>query len=214
MKPVAEDERPLPPTLSDAGADLFELLRYSHIFASVVREILELKLLREISSEPLTLSQFHLLKLISLNGHHQVGEVADFLGVTPPAATKNVDKLERLGLVVRRPSEGDRRATLLGSSARGRRLVERYERLKAERLTPVVEAFEPDELRLLSDLLERFSVVLLAAESRAGEGDSGICLRCSAYYEEKCSIPHVQDGCPYQKVRASRQGTDRRADAM
>jgi hypothetical protein len=68
------------------------LLRYSHIFASTVREILESKLLREASPLPLSLSQLHLLKLMTLNGRHQVGELAGFLGVSPPAATKSVDK--------------------------------------------------------------------------------------------------------------------------
>lgn len=188
--------------LSDAGAgngNLFELLRYSHVFASVVREFLELKLLHEVCSDPLTLSQFHLLKLISLNGRHQVGQVAEFLGVSPPAATKNIDKLERLGLVVRAPSAGDRRATLLESSRKGRQLVAQYEALKEERLEPVLAAFTDKELRLLTRLLERFSLTLIRAEA----ADEGLCLRCSAYYDENCPIPHLQDGCPYQKVRQS-----------
>lgn len=194
-------------TRPGAGSDqqvdegqLFELLRYSHIFASVVREILEIKLLNEVSPSSLTLSQFHLLKLISLNGQHQIGQVADFLGVSPPAATKNIDKLQGLGLVYRKQSKGDRRATLLASSAKGRRLVEKYENLKAERLTPVLRAFSTDELDQLARLLERFSLVLLNAED-SGEG---LCFRCSAYFEENCPVTHLREGCPYQKVRAVR----------
>lgn len=182
---------------------LFELLRYSHIFASVVREILEIKLLNEVCPNPLTLSQFHLLKLISLDGKHQVGQVADFLGVSPPAATKNVDKLEGLGLVFRKQSKGDRRATLLSSSAKGRRLVEKYENLKAKRLAPVLGAFNAEELDQLAHLLERFSLVLLHAE------DSGedLCFRCSAYFEDKCPVTHLREGCPYQKVCGSQVAT-------
>ena len=103
----------------DGHAEHSQLLRYSHIFASAVRDLLELKVLREVTDDPLTLPQFHLLKLISLNGTHQVGEVAQFLGVSPPAATKNIDKLEGLGLVARRSSTRDRRATLLASSREG-----------------------------------------------------------------------------------------------
>jgi DNA-binding MarR family transcriptional regulator len=182
---------------------LFELLRYSHIFASVVREILEIKLLNEVSPNTLTLSQFHLLKLISLNGKHKVGQVAEFLGVSAPAATKNIDKLEGLGLVSRQQSKGDRRATLLSSSAKGRRLVKKYEKLKAERLAPVLEAFSTDELDQLAHLLERFSLVLLHAE------DSGedLCFRCSAYFEDQCPVTHLREGCPYQKARGSRVAT-------
>lgn len=206
MKYVAQEAAPSTSATGESDGDVLSLLRYAHIFSSVVREVLEIELLREVSPEPISLSQFHLLKLISLNGHHQVGEVADFLGVSAPAATKNIDKLERLGLVVRRPSVGDRRATLLGSSPRGRRLVKRYEALKADRLAPVVDSFDEGELRVLADLLERFSVALLEAEHT----ETGICLRCSAYYEESCPIPHAQDNCPYKRARDLRRSDSRR----
>ena len=81
-----------------AGGDvgLLGLLRQTHIFASTVREILEVKLLREVSDAHLTLPQLQLLKLMVRDGQHQVTEVAHFLGVSPPAATKNIDKLEGL----------------------------------------------------------------------------------------------------------------------
>ena len=177
--------------------DLHNLLRYSHIFSTIVRDILEIKLLAEVTRDPLSLSQFHLLKLISLNGQHQVGQVADFLGVSAPAASKNIDKLERLGLVSRQRSDGDRRATLLASSPKGRNLVERYEKLKQSRLAPILESFEIDELRHLTRLLERFSVALIEAE----EAGDGLCFRCSAYFEDACPIQDFHDNCPYRKMR-------------
>lgn len=177
--------------------EVFRLLRYSHIFASVVREFLELQLLHEVSDEDLSLSQLHLLKLITLDGEHQMGQVAEFLGISPPAATKNIDKMERLGLVSRIPSTGDRRATLLQPSRQGRKLVSRYEALKEDRLAPVLEGFNKKELKQMADLLERFSLRLIHAQ----EPMSQICLRCSAYYDEHCPIPHLQNGCPYKQIR-------------
>ncbi len=197
--PYRRDEGELPAGRVRTGRgelDSFSLVRYAHIFSSAVREILEIKVLEEIGAEGLSLSQFHLLKLICLNGHHQMGEVADFLGVSPPAATKNIDKLERLGLVQRTPSVEDRRATLLASSADGRGLVERYEAVKSERLDGVLEAFSAQELEQLSRLLERFSIALLRTEIN-GEG---LCLRCSAYFDDRCPVQHLHEGCPYHKV--------------
>lgn len=182
---------------------LFELLRYSHIFASLVREVLEAKYLEEVSRDSLTLSQLHLLKLVSLNGQHQVGEVADFLGVSAPAASKNIDKLERLGLLTRNRSKGDRRATLLSCSARGRRLVEEYETLKTDRLAPVLARFSREELGQLSRLLEKFSLLLIQNE----DGNGGVCLRCSAYYDADCPVSRLRDGCPYQKALRSHSDT-------
>jgi DNA-binding MarR family transcriptional regulator len=184
-------------------------LGYSHIFASAVRDLLELKVLREVTDDPLTLPQFHLLKLISLNGSHKVGEVARFLGVSPPAATKNIDKLEGLGLVARSRSTGDRRAKLLASSRKGRQLVKRYEAVKEQRLEPVLDGFGEEELRQLTRLLERFSLLLINQQD-AGEG---LCMRCSAYYDEACPVDHLRDGCPYQKVRDNKHGGAQRETA-
>lgn len=189
--------------------DHFELLRYSHIFASAMRDLLEIQVLREVTDDPLTLPQFHLLKLISLNGSHQVGEVARFLGVSPPAATKNIDKLEGLGLVARNRSQGDRRAKVLASSRKGRRLVKRYEALKEERLEPVLDGFSEQELRQLTRLLERFSLLLI---EQRDTGD-GLCMRCSAYYDEACPVNHLRDGCPYQRMRDEKREGDERKTA-
>lgn len=181
--------------------DPFRLVRYSHIFASAVREVLESSLLKETTSLPLSQPQFQLLKLMAINGKHQVGQVATFLGVSAPAATKNIDKLERLGLVMRSALEGDRRATLLSVSAKGRTLVRRYEELKADRLAPILEGFTAEEIERLTKLLQRFAILLY----ESARPSSGACLRCSAYIEEGCPVGHVRGGCPYQDARTRQE---------
>ncbi len=178
------------------------LLRNSHIFSAVVREVLEEDLIRDTTNLPLTLSQFHLLKLLSIDGQHQVGEVADFLGVSPPAASKNIEKLVRLGLLDRKRSEGDRRAMLLSVTSRGRRLVIRYEELKAARLYPLLDQFSPQDVEALAHLLERFSLALCGL----GTLTDGVCLRCAAYLQDECVVGAIQGGCPYQSLRASHEG--------
>jgi len=189
---------------STADERFHAVLRLSHIFSSVVREILEVRLLEETTPLPLTLSQFHILKLMTLNGRHQVGELAEFLGVSAPAITKNVDKLERFGLVVRTPSEGDRRAIMLAPSQKGRRLVQKYEELKTARLRPVLAAFGDEELGQFTSMLERVAVALLRQE----ETPRGFCMRCAAYIETGCPVGHVRGGCPYDFVRHSLADTE------
>lgn len=186
----------------EVAARFHRLLRYSHIFSSAVREILESRYLDAVSKHPLTLPQFHLLKLIGLNGQHQVGEVAEFLGVSAPAASKNIDRLESLGLVARAPCEEDRRATLLSASPKGRDLIRRYEEVKERRLAPVLAKFESAEIDRLSDLLERFSVLLFEHEKA---GDS-FCLRCAAYCRVGCPIGEVLGHCPYDAIRSKSRG--------
>ena len=189
---------------SAAEERLHGVLRLSHIFSSVVREILEVRLLEDSTPLPLTLSQFHILKLMTLNGRHQVGELAEFLGVSAPAITKNVDKLERFGLVVRMPSEGDRRATLLSPSQKGRRLVEKYEELKMARLRPALSGFSGEELEHFASMLERVAVALLRLE----ETPRGFCMRCAAYIETGCPVGHVRGGCPYDRLNHTVAGME------
>jgi DNA-binding MarR family transcriptional regulator len=183
---------------SRESARLHRFLRYSHVFSSAVREIMESRYLNEVTAHSLTLPQFHLLKLITLNGHHQVGEVAEFLGVSSPAASKNIDKLEGLGLVSREHSKGDRRAILLTSSLKGRRLVRKYEELKAQRLEPVLAHFRPEQIDEMAHMLERFSVLLFDKE----KSEEGFCLRCAAYCEQSCPVGHVLGNCPYERIRS------------
>jgi DNA-binding MarR family transcriptional regulator len=188
------------PSESGVHAELSRLIRVSHIFASAVREILESKPIQEASSAALTATQFHILKVMARNGPHQLGRLADFFGVTPPAATKNIDKLERLGFVFRSASAGDRRVTLISVSRAGRRVVEKYEKIKTARLTPVLETFEDQDLQTFASLLERFSVSLLQQEKTQRE----FCLRCEAYIESNCPVGRVRGGCPYEMSREGR----------
>jgi DNA-binding MarR family transcriptional regulator len=182
---------------AEGDVSLLGLLRQTHIFASTVREILEVKLLRQVSEAPLTLPQLQLLKLMARDGQHLVSEAAHFLGVSPPAATKNIDKLEGLGLIVRERSTGDRRATLLSVSPEGRRLVDEYERRKAELVTPVLERFRPEELAQLTTLMERFSVSLLERETP----EAGFCARCCGYVETGCPVDWLLGDCAFRKFR-------------
>lgn len=175
-----------------------QLLRNTHIFASAVHDILEMRILHDVSAPApaLTLPQFHLLKLMSLDGHRQVGDVAGFLGVSAPAATKTIDKLERLGLITRQHSKEDRRAILLSPSPKGRRLVSRYVTAMNRRLAPIFKEFSRSEVAKLAEMLERFALCLI----RQADSEDDLCLRCAAYYDEDCAVAKVRGGCPYQEM--------------
>jgi DNA-binding MarR family transcriptional regulator len=172
-------------------ARLHRLLRCGHILGSLLRETLEESYLSQRCSPPLTRTQFCLLKLITVNADVQPSEVARYLGVTPAAITKNVDKLEQLGLVNRDPSAVDRRATLLSASDDGIRIVGEYEKLKASRISPVVEQLEANELDELCDLLEALCVDLL----RHGQPEQKGCMRCAGYYSTECLLGVEQGDC-------------------
>ncbi len=179
------------------------LLRQSHIFGSALREVLEERVLGEVTPHPLSVAQFHILRVMTLNGHHRVQQVADFLGVSAPAASKNIDKLVKLGLLERIDDADDRRVTLLAASRTARRIVRNYEKRVAQVLEPVLEQFTPDELDDLTDLLRRFSTLIYQQR----KPETGFCLRCAAYGESGCAIGHMQGFCPYEQARGGSEVT-------
>ena len=88
------------------------------------------------------------------------GELAEYTMVTTGAMTKRLDRLERDGLVARRPSAVDGRGRVVALTPAGRRLIDRAftdhmanERRLLDQLTPQ----EADELeRLLAKWLAGF----------------------------------------------------------
>jgi len=188
----------------DRSSDLVHLLRCCHIFASAVRDSLELHLLADVGARPLTLSQIHVLKLLSLDRHRQVGQVAEFLGVSAPAPSKNVDKLERMGLLHRTPSRDDRRATFLASSGAGRRVVEEFEARQQDRIATALEDFTAEDMHLLSRLLERASLSLI----RQDDGARTSCLRCGTSWDAHCPVGAERGECPYREVHAEKAGSE------
>ncbi len=166
-----------------------QLIRYSHIVSSAVRDVLEAEPLERAGGEGMTPRQFQLLEFIALAGHH-IDDVAKFLRVSPPAATRAVDKLEKRGLVVRSDCAGDRRVTLLACSERGRVLVERYRALQQETLREALAANDGSDI---ARVLEQYARALIAVETRS----DGPCLRCSGWYDRDCPLQFTQRGCAY-----------------
>lgn len=180
------------------NADLMhQFLHSAHVFASTVQEIMGEKYLRETVEGEISLPQFEILRLIERNGNHHVGEIASFMGVSQAAASKNVDKLVRLGLVARVVQESDRRAVSLSVTARGKSIIRRYEALKQERLNRVLGEFTDEEVRSITGGLGKVSYHILAAED---VGDQ-VCMKCSAYYIDQCPLRGLGNGCIYNQDR-------------
>lgn len=80
---------------------------------------------RESSNPDLTIPQFRALAFVGRNDEPVVSDVAAFLGLTLPAASKIVDALAEAKLVSREEVEGDRRRTALKLTAVGKRKYSR-----------------------------------------------------------------------------------------
>lgn len=78
-----------------------------------------------LASHGLTFSRFEALALLHFtrSGELPLGKVGERLQVHPASVTNTIDRLERDGLVERRPHPGDGRATLACITDRGRSVV-------------------------------------------------------------------------------------------
>ena len=185
----------------DSGREnFFRFLRDGHVLSALLREILEEKFLGDLTLHSLTRAQFCSLKLIALNAGLKIGEVARCVGVSPSACTKNIDKLERLGLVCREHSSIDRRATLLKANDSGLDLVRQYERVKLAQVAPVIKALGRPKATQLCDLLEEVCLGLLEIDNEA----RGLCFRCAGYYHADCSVGRARGMCALRMDREGR----------
>jgi DNA-binding MarR family transcriptional regulator len=189
--PVADPPSP--------GVGFYRFLRFGHILSSLLREFLESAFLDQLNPYGLTRSQFCFLKLIAGNSELQVCELARYLGVSPAASSKNLDRLEELGLVVRETSAEDRRATLLSTSPQGRELVREFERLKAAQLAPVIDQLGDHRTEALCDLLEQVCLGLLERQADS----NAPCMRCAGYYRPNCALEELQGECALKPRRGA-----------
>jgi DNA-binding MarR family transcriptional regulator len=90
-------------------------------------------------------SQVKMLFLLEDGREHSVGEIATYLGLSLPAASRAVDGLIGKGYVTRRESEEDRRSRLIALTPHGREVVERVLRARLQTLEAFAAELTPDE---------------------------------------------------------------------
>jgi DNA-binding MarR family transcriptional regulator len=113
-----------------------------------------------------TPSQFRALATLARHGELRLSALAEHLRIAPRSATEVVDDLEARGLAARTPDPADRRATLVGLTAKGTSLVGEVQaarRAESESLFAALDGHDRDELRRL----------LATLRDAAGEGGRG-----------------------------------------
>jgi DNA-binding MarR family transcriptional regulator len=111
---------------------------------------------RSRSSPELTMPQFRTLAFLGRNEDPMLADVATFLGLTPPAASKLIDTLVAAKLVIREEGTVDRRRVALKLTPSGRRkynrVVEDAESYLAERIQNLAPQIRVEVLRGLEAL--------------------------------------------------------------
>jgi DNA-binding MarR family transcriptional regulator len=107
---------------------------------------------------------FPLLTRIGLAHPIGVVELASLVGRDHSTVSRQVAKLETLGLVERQAAKGDQRVRLLEPSASGRKMLEQFAAARRKFLTERLGDWTQKERWMLLDLLTRFSATIESFE--------------------------------------------------
>jgi DNA-binding MarR family transcriptional regulator len=122
------------------------------LVASDLRPVL-LRLARELRKETeqlgITARQVTLLWLVKRSPGLSLAELAAEEGISPPALSGNVDRLERVGLLQRVRSQHDRRRVGLELTDEGARLLRRVRARRTTWLTQRMRDLGPAELEAI-----------------------------------------------------------------
>ena len=127
-------------------------------FGFLIKDVSRLSSLnfeREAAELNLTMAQSKVL--IYLQGQQGISQVrlAELTDTEPMTLVRNLDRMERDGLIERRPDPADRRARRLYMTAAAAPLVDEIWRIAARARAATLAALSPEERVLLVELLER-----------------------------------------------------------
>jgi DNA-binding MarR family transcriptional regulator len=106
---------------------------------------------------PMTSTQRLALFETAVSGPLRLSELADRMGVTAPTASRAVDGLVDLGLLMRQTDSDDRRAVQIDLTPPGRKRVEERKALAAAAIAPSVAALPAKDRAQLAALLTRLA---------------------------------------------------------
>ena len=106
--------------MGERSAEKAERLHIGQLLVQLTRQFQNelFERLRDAGLEDARVSHTHVTAYIKAEGT-RLGELAAMARMTPAAMSEQVDDLERLGIVERRPDPGDRRAKLICLTDRG-----------------------------------------------------------------------------------------------
>lgn len=136
-----------------------------HCLTTVVR-FANLPRVRERWSAPagvaLDASGYPILLLLEAQGPERLSDQAAHLGVDPSTLSRQVDKLERLGLVERQADPRDQRAVMVVLTVAGRRICRKLKATRRASIEEVLEGWTDAERELFAELIDRLASRLMA----------------------------------------------------
>jgi DNA-binding MarR family transcriptional regulator len=141
-------------------------------FGEVMSRLLVDQLQKHLSELDLTLPQIQVLRILKREGVVPTGKLALCLRISASATTQLTDRLIRKGLIERRPSEDDRRAVLVGLSAKGQGLVDRFRARRNAVFSAALSQLSEEDRAQVVTSLQKVIAVLEGFETGA-QGSAG-----------------------------------------
>ena len=124
---------------------------------------------RSIEDAGLCLTDFAALEALLHKGPLTITEIQGKVLLASGSMTAAVDRLEKKGLVVRRPVPIDRRAKVLDLTPEGRRVVKTAFSRHAAELESAMAVLNPSEKRQLYALLKKLGLFAALARAETGQ---------------------------------------------
>ncbi len=180
---------------------LLELERLMDLFSRLIN-MTTLETLRYLREYHLTVSQLRGLRFLKQHEDCLVGDLANGLAVSYPAASKLINRLINRGLSQRRDDETDRRNTRLRVTIEGGRVLETIEEKRQREIAQIFLRLEEEEQRFLTQGLKRFLEAALSDEAIIDK----ICLHCGTDHFDDCLINKLKASGKWERFRKKTKG--------
>ena len=111
------------------------------------------------AGEEVTLTQYRSLVVLASRGPQGVAALAEAVAVTPPTASRLVDRLVKKGLVRRRTDRQDRRQVRIALTETGRHLVDAVSARRRQEIAALLATIAPETQRSVVDALSQLAEV-------------------------------------------------------
>ncbi|MFN8380845.1 MAG: MarR family transcriptional regulator [Anaerolineales bacterium] len=120
---------------------------------------INLTLFRNAMSEwaGLNVTDMECLRLLFQKGIATPSELSRFTGLTSGATTAMLDRLEKAGLIERRPNPDDRRGTLIAPAQSSAQKAASWFESARKAQEELISSYSESELEIIADVFERFT---------------------------------------------------------
>jgi len=193
-----------------------ELSENIRIMSQVIGDICHRSTLQMASPINLTRNQFTILRILSTDGDFQISDLARLLDISSAAVSKNIDRLEHVGLAARQAKPEDRRSLEIILLEDGLAILREFDRILGEKQKHLMDQFSRREKEDLLNLVKRVIIFTLAEE----QDTEVICLQCGGNCGDSCVIESCKGLCilpekkksPRQSAGVKQGGPDKGSD--